>query len=202
MGRSTLFAVIPKALKADPAKFRAIINPFWHPSLDWNNHDQKVSEMFTDVLSDTKVYGYLLFEYSMMIEKLFRNLMEQNPETQKMEWHFEWAGTFPYCLSINRQDMNQLYAVKLILGKEHSVFYYDLPAEGEVWPMLNQERYLATYPKHMEPPRQMVDPRTQGVEEAMRKVFEPPPDTLELGPHIERVNAIRKLRDYMGRPYQ
>lgn len=47
--------------------------------------------------------------------------MSQNPEVQKMEWHFE-CGERTFCLSINREDMNREYAVKLILGKEYSVY--------------------------------------------------------------------------------
>lgn len=145
-------------MKADPTKFRDIINPHWSwdCELDFNKPDQKVSDMFLSLLCDVKLLGYLKRDYAKMIEKLFRNLMEQNPEVPKMEWHF--CGECPYCLSINQSDLQQQYAVKVTQGVRNSAYYYDPPApeSDDTFPIFNKERYLAAYPKHMKDPQELV----------------------------------------------
>ena len=159
MGRSTLFAVRPNGMRVDPAKFqdfRAKLESFWG-TIDFDNHDQLVSEMFESILDDCKLYSYLTHKHTLMIEKLFHNIMEQNPEVPEMAWHFEW-GDFPYCISIKREDMSKRYAVQLTLGIEDMAYYYDPPAEVGKCPQLNRERYLAVYPKHMKETNQLVSP--------------------------------------------
>lgn len=45
-----LFAVVPEDMRTDPAKFRDIIGipDFWNvEDVDWDNHDQKVSDIMT-----------------------------------------------------------------------------------------------------------------------------------------------------------
>lgn len=218
MGRSTLFSVVPEDMRADPAKFKAIIDTFFDDEverphgislawdmekMDWINHDQKVLEIFIEVLGYAKLATYFSYDYTVMFEKLFRNLMEQNPQAQKMEWHFI-CGDRPFCLSINREDMDcRQYAVQIIEGKSDSAHYFDPPAEGETWTEFNEKRYLAVYPLGMKQPKQLVDPKAKGMTEAFHLLLSPPvePDSLRVEAMVnvfqERDDAIKKLQGYL-----
>ena len=186
MGRSRLFAVVPEDMRADPVKFKDIINATWgmdtfectedggceKKKFHWDNHDQKVSDMFIPALDGAKVYLYLTYDYTVMFEKLFRNLMMQNPDVPKMEWHFLLGTDLPYCISIKREDMIvKSYAVQLVLGKEESAFYFDSAPEDEGL-VFNQEKYLSTYPKHMATSEQLVNPRARGLMDQMMHMIQ------------------------------
>lgn len=177
---SKLFAVSPADIMADPAKFSDIISSHWTTfwcELDLNKPDQKVSDMFMGLLCHCKVLGYLNRDYCMMIEKLFRNLMEQKPEIPKMEWHFI-CDAGPYCLSIDRGDIHRQCAAKLTQGIMNSAYYYDPPATTEEDKAehgeFNKERYFAAYPKLMEEPKELVTRAGPRVKTCPRKTIEEP----------------------------
>ncbi len=201
MGRSLLFAVIPEDMRADPAKFRAILEGSWDlEPMDWKNHDQQVSKMFMEPLS--RVLSMLWFDYecSLKIEELFRSLMEQNPQAQKMEWHL-LVGQHPCCISINRNDVtNKQYAVQLTLAAEYPACYFDPPAEGET----GCELYLRHYSQSKWWPRQLVNPKAQGRMEARKFLLQEPPELDSLDDVAATVEwakafaaAITKLRSYI-----
>jgi len=168
---SKLFSIIPN-MSIDLNKLnKNEIEKYW--CCDWDDKNELISiEIFKKILNDSKVYGYLEYRYSKMIENLFRNIMTQNPEIKKMEWHFNNAK-FPYCLCIKRQEMNLEYCVKLILGKKESV-YHEISNDGTL--ILNKEKYLKNFPRFMKKDRFLLKKNSQ--HEYFRKIVNNKPLSL------------------------
>lgn len=130
---SKLLLILPAGMKADPTKFKKDIVQRWH--IPQKCGEQLITDLFMPQLECMKIYGYLNHKYTIAIEDLLKNIMDQNLDVSRMEWHFEFLGFFPFYLSIDRKDMVNDYAVQLALGYKDSVYYYDhlpsnTPREG------------------------------------------------------------------------
>ena len=169
--RSKLFAIRPANLFINKDKLPAEVEQHWGICWDDEKNLKKVPvEFFKDVLEDAKIYGYFVLDYTLMLEKLFRSIMEQNPQATNMEWHFDCEGEFVYCLSIKREDMDKKYAVQLTLSHEKGIYYTVDPKDSE-YTMLDKDTYLKYYPNHMKPTTQMVDLETHRKLEMAKRLF-------------------------------
>ena len=155
---SELFHIVPSDIKVNPTKLnKDEIQRIWHIDFE-KDEEQLVSDLFMPELECVKLMGYLNHKYILMIEHLFRNIMMQNSDVQRMEWHFELDAGYPYYFYIDRNDMtSQQYAVKIVLAlyEEFSVYYYDTPVDDER-PKFNKEKYLEHYKTHMKSPTPLV----------------------------------------------
>ena len=228
MGSKLVF-ISPPDMKIDISKLDKKLADFLvkYYSLDPKEGEQPLSEVFMPLLEWVKLYGYMTHNNTLFYEKLFRNIMQQNPNVERMEWHFEYEDdTFPFYFFIERTNMSSQYAVQLVKGyEEYSLYYYDPPTcgktvhdpsssspkkhcpedssasgtgspspkndspspednakepkdsdkdpkddspednteeaedlEDDKYPVFNLQKYLKHYKKHMEHPRQLVNP--------------------------------------------
>lgn len=215
MGRSTLFSVVPEDMRADPAKFKAIIDTFFDDEverphgislawdmekMDWINHDQKVLEIFIEVLGYAKLATYFSYDYTVMFEKLFRNLMEQNPQAQKMEWHLSAVTAhfaFPSIVRTWIADNMRFKSLKERVTRRTTLIHQ--PREKHGQSLTRRD----IYPLGMKQPKQLVDPKAKGMTEAFHLLLSPPvePDSLRVEAMVnvfqERDDAIKKLQGYL-----
>lgn len=139
--RSCLVAIRPSSIKVTPAKLDAVLD-----ELEWGGIDTDIRErcaiedVFLEALESVKLYGYLTIKCRRGVERLFCEIMAQNPTATSMQWHFttcDEIGQLPYSLTINRADMednDKQYAVKLFLGTHESKqYYHDSEDDGAHW---------------------------------------------------------------------
>ena len=139
----SLVYIEPKGIKVIPSKLNLDIFQLEFNGLDSCSTSISLEDLFMKSLVSIKLYGYFINKYTEEIDRLFREIMNQNLKVQYMRWYFD-CSNFPYTIQISRDDLCMKCATTYTCGYNHySVYYYTMDVHGSIH--IDKEKILGAW---------------------------------------------------------
>ena len=170
--RSALVYIEPENIQVIPAELNLDAVTWDCGGLNSSTTPISLEDLFMGPLESVKLYGYFTYNYTTQLDRLFRNILDQNPEIQHMRWFFECYCDFPYSIQIDRKDLSKSCAMTYTLGyKNASVYYYTMDEHGD--PCLDKEKLLSAWENYhyVENPKPVTQKETRVATNVLKKLF-------------------------------